>query len=93
MAGAPPADHPTQSLDLTPAIFGAADALEAHGRPGDVARSILGRFAVDQGRGVSADVAEAWQSLSAIVQAESAALELRSCGFGPADWGTAGYYM
>lgn len=67
--------------------------VEAHGRPGDVARSILGRFAVDQGRGVSADVAEAWQSLSAIVQAESAALELRSCGFGPADWGTAGYYM
>ena len=67
--------------------------VEAHGRPGDVARSILGRFAVDQGRGVSADVAEAWQSLSAIVQAESAALELRSCGFGPADWCTAGYYM
>jgi len=30
LAGAPPADHPTQSLDLTPAIFGAADAVEAH---------------------------------------------------------------
>ena len=25
--------------------------VEAHGRPGDVARSILGRFAIDQGRG------------------------------------------
>jgi len=54
--------------------------IEVHGRPGDFARSIVGRFARDSGQGTSTDVAEAWQSLSAIVQSESAALELRSCG-------------
>ena len=59
--------------------------LEALGRPGDIARSILGRFAVDQGQGVSTDVSEAWQSLSAILQAESAARELRARGYTPTD--------
>jgi hypothetical protein len=34
-------------------------------------------------------VAEAWQSLSAIIQAESAAHELRACGYTPTDWATA----
>ena len=67
--------------------------IEAHGRPGDFARSIVGRFARDAGQGTSTDVAEAWQSLSAIVQSESAALELRSCGYAPADWDTVGYYI
>ena len=65
--------------------------VEARGRPGDFARSIIGRFAKDSGQGNSTDVAEAWQSLSAIVQSESAALELRSCGHSPADWDRVGY--
>ena len=60
--------------------------LESLGRPGDIARSIIGRFASDQGLGASADVAVAWQSLSAILQAESAAHELRACGYTPTDW-------
>ena len=67
--------------------------IEAHGRPGDFARSIIGRFARDYGQGNSTDVAEAWQSLSAIVQSESAALELRTCGHSPADWDHVGYYI
>jgi hypothetical protein len=60
--------------------------IESLGRPGDIARSVLGRFATDQGQGASADVAAAWQSLSAILQSESAAHELRACGYTPTDW-------
>ena len=60
--------------------------LESLGRPGDIARSVIGRFATDQGLGASVDVAVAWQSLSAILQAESAAHELRACGYTPTDW-------
>ena len=67
--------------------------IEAHGRPGDMARSIIGRFAVDRGRGVSMDISEAWQSLSAIVQSESAALELRSSGYTPATWDSVNYFI
>ena len=67
--------------------------IEAHGRPGDFARSIIGRFARDSEQGNSMDVAKAWQSLSAIVQSESAALEHRSCGHSPADWDHVGYYI
>ena len=63
--------------------------VEALGRPGDTARSVLGRFAADQGRGVSADVAAAWQTLSAIVQGDTSALELRACGYIPSDWAAA----
>ena len=33
--------------------------IESLGRPGDIARSVLGRFATDQGQGASADVAAA----------------------------------
>ena len=66
---------------------------EAHGRPGDFARSIIGRFARDCGQGNSTDVAEAWQSLSAMIQSASDALELRSCGHSPADWDHVGYYV
>ena len=65
--------------------------VEALGRPGDTARSVLGRFAADQGRGVSADVSAAWQTLSAIVQSDTSALELRACGYVPSDWTGAGY--
>ena len=43
--------------------------------------------------GSSTDVALAWQSLSAIVQSESAALELRSCAYKPSDWDYAAYYF
>ena len=67
--------------------------IEAHGRPGDFARSIIGRFARDSEQGNSTDVAKAWRSLSAIVQSEPAALELRSCGHSPADWDHVGYYI
>ena len=63
--------------------------IEAHGRPGNFARSVIGRFARDSELGDSTDVARAWQSLSAIVQSESAALELRPSGYSPAD----GYYI
>ena len=65
--------------------------VEALGRPGDTARSVLGRFAADQGRGLSADVSAAWQTLSAIVQSDTSALELRACGYVPSDWAGAGY--
>ena len=65
--------------------------IETLGRPGDIARSVLGRFAADRGQGISADVSEAWQSPSALVQAESAAIELRTCGFTPSDWPGARY--
>ena len=67
--------------------------IEAHGRPGDFARSVIGRFARDSELGDSTDVAKAWQSLSAIVQSGSAALELRSSGYSPADWDHVGYYI
>ena len=67
--------------------------IEAHGRPGDFARSVIGRFARDSELGNSTEVGMAWQSLSAIVQSESAALELRSCAYTPADWDHAGYYV
>ena len=67
--------------------------VEAHGRPGDTARSIIGRFAVDRGSGISSDVSAAWQSLSAIVQSESAALELRSSGYTPATWDSVNYFV
>ena len=65
--------------------------IEAHGRPGHFARSVVGRFARDSEQGNSTDVAKAWQSLLAIVQSESAALELRSSGYSPADWDHVGY--
>ncbi len=65
--------------------------IESHGRPGDVARSVLGRFAIDRGQGISTDVAQAWQSLSALIQSETAAIELRACGYGPSDWDTIRY--
>ena len=65
--------------------------IEAHGRPGDFARSVIGRFARDSELGNSTDVAKAWQSLSAIVQSESAALELRSSGYSRTDWDHVGY--
>ena len=67
--------------------------IEAHGRPGDFARSVIGRFARESELGNSSDVALAWQSLSAIVQSESAALELRSCAYKPAVWDYAAYYV
>ena len=67
--------------------------IEAHGRPGDFARSVIGRFARDSELGNSTDVAMAWQSLSAIVQSESAALGLRSSAYTPAGWDHAGYYI
>ena len=67
--------------------------IEAHGRPGDFARSVVGRFARDSELGSSTDVALAWQSLCAIVQSGSAALELRSCAYKPADWDYAAYYV
>ena len=67
--------------------------IEAHGRPGNFARSVIGRFARDSELGSSTDVALAWQSLSAIVQSGSAALELRSCAYRPADWDYAAYYV
>ena len=60
-------------------------AIEAHGRPCDFARSVTGRFVRDSEQGNSSDVAKAWQSLSAIVQSESAALKPRSSGYSPAD--------
>ena len=60
--------------------------IEADGRPGDFARSVVCRFARGSEFGNSTDVARAWQPLSAIVQSESAALELRSSGYTPADW-------
>ena len=65
--------------------------VEAFGKPGDTARSILGRFAADQGQEISADVSAAWQTLSAIVQADTSALELKACGYTPSDWARAGY--
>ena len=67
--------------------------VEAHGRPGDFVRSVIGRFARDSQLGNSTDVAKAWHSLSAIFQSGSAALELRSSGCSPADWGHVGYYI
>ena len=65
--------------------------VETMGRPGDSARGVLGAFATDNGAGLSADVAAAWQTVSAIVQAESAALELKANGWSPADWSTASF--
>ena len=38
--------------------------IEAHGRPGDFARSVISRFARDSELGSSTDVARAWQSFS-----------------------------
>ena len=67
--------------------------IEAHRRPGDFARPVIGRFAKGSERGNSTDVARAWQSLSAIVQSESAAFELRPSGYTPADWDRVGYYI
>ena len=67
--------------------------IEAHGRPCDFARSIIGRFARDSEQGNSTDAANAWQPLSAIVQSESAALELRSSGYSLADWDHVGYVV
>ena len=67
--------------------------IEALGRPGDFPRSVIGRFARDPELGNSTDVARVWQSLSAIVQSGSAALELRSSGYTPADWDHVGYYI
>ena len=66
--------------------------IEAHGRPGDFARSVISRFARDSELGNSTDVAKAWQSLSAIVQSGSTALGLRSSGYSPTDWDHVGYY-
>ena len=67
--------------------------IEAHGRPGDFARSVIGRLARDSEQGNSTDVAKAWLSLSAIVHSESAALELRSSGYSPAEWDHVGYVL
>ena len=39
-----------------------------------------------------ADVSAAWQAISAIVQAESAALELKANGWTPANWATATFH-
>ena len=59
--------------------------LESMGRPGDSAKVVLGAYASGAVTSVSADVASAWQSTSAIVQAESAALELKANGWSLAD--------
>ena len=59
--------------------------LEASGRPGDSARAFVGQYAVDKGNSVSMDATAAWQSISAIVQADTADLELRANGWGPAE--------
>ena len=40
----------------------------------------------------SADVSAAWQAVSAIVQAESAALELKANGWTPASWASATFH-
>ena len=63
--------------------------IEALGRPGDKARGVIGAYARDWGQGQSADAASAWQSLSAIIQAESADHELRACGWTPDNRGEA----
>ena len=65
--------------------------VEAHGRPGECARAIIGKFAQDKGSGVSADMAAAWQAISAIVQSGSAELELRANGWTPAERGQAAF--
>jgi hypothetical protein len=66
--------------------------LESMGRPGDSARGVLGAYASDAVVGVSADIASAWQSISAIVQSESAALELKANGWTPADYSAAHFH-
>ena len=63
--------------------------MEALGRPGTCARGIIGQYAKEDESGSSADAAAAWQSLSAIVQADSARTEMRACGWSPADWADA----
>ena len=63
--------------------------MEALGRPGTCARGVIGQYAKEDENGSSADAAAAWQSLSAIVQADSARTELRACGWNPADWAEA----
>ena len=63
--------------------------IEAYGRPGQCARGIIGKYCQDRGSGDSADAAAAWQTLSAIIQAGSSDLELRACGWAPANRGEA----
>ena len=59
--------------------------VESFGRPGDSARAIIGQYATDKGNGASMDAAAAWQSVSAIVQADTADLEMRANGWGPSE--------
>ena len=54
--------------------------VESGGRPGNAARAFLMRHALADDDGVSNDVSEAWQSISAIVQGETALALLRAWG-------------
>ena len=59
--------------------------VEIGGRPGDSARGVIARMALDEGSGPSADVAAAWQSLAAILQAETSEIEFLAAGWLPAE--------
>ena len=63
--------------------------MEALGRPGASSRGIIGRYATDKGMGASMDAAAAWQSISAIIQGETADIEFKACGWQPAERNTA----
>ena len=54
--------------------------IERQGRPGRSARSFLIRFALEEDGSRSGDVAEAWRSISAIIQRGSAEIELATYG-------------
>ena len=57
--------------------------LEAHGRPGPAAQASIRAFAVDSVIGVSQSAAEAWSSLSSVLQSGTAWVEMTAYGKDP----------
>ena len=57
--------------------------LEAHGRPGPAARSLIRTFSANSSTGASQSAAEAWASLSSVLQSGTAWIEMTAYGKKP----------
>ena len=63
--------------------------LEAHGRPGPAAQQVIRTFSADSAHGASQSAADAWASLSSVLQSGRAWIEMTAYGKNPISSGTA----
>ena len=63
--------------------------LEAHGRPGPAAQALIRAFSTDSALGASQSAADAWASLSSVMQSGTAWIEMTAYGKNPISSGSA----